>query len=339
MADQSRDKQGTEAMKHTALAAGLAALLGTSSLGCKTAPKLAFWKSDKSAESTALASSAPQLPSDLAKNEPAASAAQVAGGTAAPFVPGQAARTASVAASSAAPPKYPSTEAPAFSAGATNQLARTSGIGSGPQAKSANLGSIAMPYNPSATPTPKAATSSAALMAGADRYSSGLAGASTTATLPNYGQAPSGAALADAAKTAATSDTNSVANSYAPVAQVGMTPVAPYIPPRYGTTPVTTAAATAPTATTPAATVAATTPAMTPSAVLTASAQPYRPGGTSTYPGATPAVASTPAPVQVATRPGVNATPTTNTATSSSVPNAVAPATSSTTQPTTTRYW
>jgi hypothetical protein len=219
---------------------------------------------------------------------------------------------------------------------------------------SANLGSIAMPYNPTATPAPKTATPAAATMAALDRYGSGSASTAMTptSTLPNYGQAPDdaadakgagstvasatmadasrattgyaeryGAAVADAEPTVNNAE-SSAATSAGAATLAGTTPVAPYIPARYGQT--TAAPATSPTKTVETAT-----------NVATASAQTYRPGGTSSYPGT--AVAA--APVQVATRPAASAAPASNSE-AGSVPNVAVPATSSaTTQPTTPRYW
>ena len=54
-------------MKQSALAAGLAACIGLSAVGCKSTSKLAWWKKPGSTESTALVHTAPPLPSDLAK--------------------------------------------------------------------------------------------------------------------------------------------------------------------------------------------------------------------------------------------------------------------------------
>ena len=55
-----------EAMRKTAITVGLLVLSASTSVGCKSAPKLAWWKSDKTDE-TALAHAAPELPSDAAK--------------------------------------------------------------------------------------------------------------------------------------------------------------------------------------------------------------------------------------------------------------------------------
>ena len=51
------------------LTASLALVVGCRALGCKSAPKMAWWSSSKGdkVESTAIAHAAPQLPSEIAK--------------------------------------------------------------------------------------------------------------------------------------------------------------------------------------------------------------------------------------------------------------------------------
>ena len=99
-AAENRRNKGTEAMKKMTLAAGLLAVAGVGSVGCKTAPKLAWWKPNATAESTAIAHTAPALPSDLAKQTPTA-------GAAAQVAPGQAVRTASAVGAARRPGRLP----------------------------------------------------------------------------------------------------------------------------------------------------------------------------------------------------------------------------------------
>lgn len=232
-------------MRKTAITVGLLFLSASTTVGCKSAPKLAWWKSNKTDE-TALAHAAPQLPSDLAKEADAKSAAQVAGGVAAPFKPGATAPAGG----------YPTTDAPAFTPTAV--------------ASNAATGAAAGPYDPSATPTPKATTVASSV---GDRYGLGTAVGGESSTAPAYGQAPS---------YSSTDSLESVASRYgSPAGGVS------------ATTPI------AGSATAPAYSPAAVTP------VSTASVQPYRPGGTSSY-----SVTATPdSHVSVASVPGTSSTP------------------------------
>ena len=231
-------------MRKTAIAVGLLVISASTSVGCKSTQKLAWWKSNKTDE-TALAHAAPELPSDAAKK---AEGTQVAGG-AAPFKPANAASSSSVSSKSGS--NYPSTDAPAFTPGAVTQVAAntTTKVGA-----TTNPG-MAGPYDPAATPAPKASIASLALP-GADRYGSGTSGATAPVPgSPNYGQAPSSETDVDPSHSPIV-DVGGVTNRYG-LPPVGTTPTPPTAP---GNTPVPPNAG---------ASMAAT--------------QSYRPGGTSTY--------------------------------------------------------
>lgn len=253
-------------MRKTAITFGLLILSASTSVGCKSAPKLAWWKSDKTDE-TALAHTAPELPSDAAKKAEAGAGTQVAGGSAPAF------KTASSTAAAKTSGGYPSTDAPSFTPNAVSQVA-----------SNAAASGAAGPYDPTATPAPKAPAAAVA-GAGTDRYGLGslaaTPGVTGASTAPAYGQ-----------------------------------PVAPApVSPNYGVPPVggTTSIAQTPPAYSPA--------PVTPVANLAAvSAQPYRPGGTSSYgvsvaslpPSSTPSPSVPPAS-GAATTPTAPAAPATTT--------------------------
>jgi hypothetical protein len=322
-------EQGTEAMKHTVLAGGLIVLLGTATLGCKTTPKLSWWKKDKAAEDTALAQKAPPLPSEIAKQAESgkASSAQLAGGDASPFKSTASIKTSSAASTSATGGGYPSTSAPAFNPGAAAQLA-SAGSAGGSQVSSANLGSISMPYNPSAAPAMKAASSTEAAAAeDAGRYSNSLLASGTSAAnsmLPPYGQAAGGAVntasnLASsapaygssaanaanqqlgAAGTTANAAATNVANNMTSAVNNLANSITPYSQGQYGSS------MTAPPATAPAVGAAGQPAVSAAASTAVAAGQPWRPGGTSSYP-TTGAASVTPGAVEVATRPDAPAT-------------------------------
>ena len=146
-------------MRVTILAAGLAACVGIGSVGCKSMPQMAWWKTASHAdpESTPVARTAPALPSEIAKQaeglgKPAS--VQITGGEASPFVPNTApAAVASATASTAG--TYPSTGATGYPTTTAPPIPAAA-----PPATTANLGSSALPYNPNAVPP--AATASAA---------------------------------------------------------------------------------------------------------------------------------------------------------------------------------
>lgn len=284
-------------MRKTAITVGLLVLSASTSVGCKSTSKLAWWKSNKTDE-TALAHAAPELPSDAAKK---AEGAQVAGG-AAPFKPANTTGSTAVAAKSGS--GYPSTDAPAFTPNAVTQVA----------ANTTPTAGAAGPYDPAATPAPKAPTAAVATT-GTDRYglgSTAATGASTAGatTAPAYGQAPSGVA--------------SAAPSYSPTTELAG------VASRYGTPPTPT--------TTPV------VPNYSPAPVTPASTASYRPGGTSSY---NPVSAND---VRVATLPEspTSTTPSApvTTPTPPATTTAVAPATPASVTPTTpapspsaNRYW
>ena len=197
-------------MRKTIVTTAAAGLLCVGALGCKTAPKLAFWKSADTTdvESTALAHSAPALPADVAKEaEGLASTTPSIGSTAPaspfasqapPYTPATAASpvvgasaTAALAqsGSQAAPSPYPVTSAPAYSRSPTAASTPSTTIAATtspamPVDESADLGAIDMPYNPNAVPpvrnvaaaTPTSTTPSST----GDRY-----GASSYASSPS----------------------------------------------------------------------------------------------------------------------------------------------------------
>jgi hypothetical protein len=156
------------------------------------------------------------------------------------------------------------------------------------------------------------ASSSASAVGAANRYSAGIANATN-----------------DIAAAAASANLPAIGGAAPEVQQAAS--ASPYGASRYATA-VTPAASTS--------SAAATTPAPAPAtSAAVATAQPYRPGGTSTYP------ASNTTPIQVASRPqGSTSAPATNATaptTGAATPAAATPAVATpTVQPTTTsRYW
>lgn len=229
-------KQGKEAMRNTIVAASVAVCLTTLTLGCKTAPKLAFWKSGDSAdvESTALAHSAPSLPADVAKQAEAlassspaidmsttpaaASAAAAPPYSPAPAYVPPAASVASTPATSVgsgtkSAPSFPTTGAASYAT--TTPSAAPKVAAATPPAlynrdQSADLGSVDMPYNPNAVPParkPAAAVASAPTTspATADRYgSASLAStypATSTPAAPSFNSGSSSKAMPSTAAT------------------------------------------------------------------------------------------------------------------------------------------
>lgn len=273
-------------MRGQVLAASLAVFVVGSLVGCKTTPKMAWWKTSSvdAPEAEVLAHSAPALPSEIAKQvEGAAGTAnqQLAGGTAAPFVPGL--RTPAITSVAAAPSAYPSTEAPKFvpTTPAAVPTAPTS----------PTLGSIAaMPYNPNAVP-PAAPTTPVAAPVNVDRYASTPTPSSSVATpeTPYPSTAPSYVEQVASAQAAAQPAAVSLADRYAQ-ATAAVVPEASAPVNNSVTSPVT------PT---------------TPTVETVADASPYRPGGTSTYP------ATVESPMQVATRPAAPVESTQSTSTPS----------------------
>ncbi len=339
---QESPTQGMEAMKNTTLVAGLIALASLG-VGCKSTPKLPFWKTAKADEATAVAHAPPALPSDAAKlaatTKPAA--AQTSGGEAPSFVPGPVTQASS---STTIPASYPSTDAPAFTPDVATRIA--SAAPASASASAASLGSIAAtPYDPTRPPRPSTASTASTV--------------TTTPATSRYGAATTAltGATASTASAAPAYGTPAVGATTAPTSQVaipGLPSIGGFAPPsRYArdatTMPPagTTAANTTPTydagsalnaaasrygapmastAEAAANAVAAADAAMsgvasaTTTTTTVATTTPYRPGGTGTYPSATP----TQPPVQVATRPQEPAVTTPN-ATATTVPNVSRP--------------
>lgn len=334
----------------TVLTAGLAALVGVSSLGCKSMPSLAWWKTaSKDAPATAVAQ-APALPSDVAlKTEGLAAAAPTApvGGTAAPF-------KATTAASGVTPASYPNTGVPASypttstptmaSAAPTNYPSTTSSTAPSQSTNASNLGSIAMPYNPNAVPpTAKVAAAPAAAPQPADRYATASTPSFSTtnnvsATSTGFGDG--GSRYGASSTTTSTPAYSAPAPSFTPEPiQTGSTPMAsPSSTPASAVGDRYAQAATTPAPTTPTQTPTTTASSSAPTTSsqpvaqtvtqTAATSDPYRPGGTSTYPGAKTSENQ----YEVATRPE----------TTSSVPNLAVPSStpsSTTTSPQAPRYW
>ncbi len=286
-------------MRGKFLAASLAVLVGGSSIGCKTMPNMAWWKtaSKDAPEANVLAHSAPALPSEIAKQVEGlstSSSEQLAGGTAAPFMP--TAPVASVA-STTAPGPYPSTEAPTF----TPPTAPVATVPAAPS--SANLGSLAMPYNPNAVPPAANAVAPAATPPNVDRYAAAPTTGSSTkppatpypSTASRYGEQVAATPVANVSVPTTSAASQLTAPNFvdSPTASLGG---------RYAQT----AAVEVPTASLPVDNSLA-VPTVTPTSPATttvAEASPYRPGGTSSYP-TTPSV---PASVQIASRPEAPAT-------------------------------
>jgi len=307
-------------MRGTVLAASLALLVGGSSVGCKTTSNMAWWKSagKDAPEANVLAHSAPELPSEIAKQVEAASAGasqQLAGGVAAPFVPSAATPPAATVASLANAAAYPSTEAPKF----TPATPATT-VPAAPA--SANLGSVAMPYNPNAVP-PVAKAAPAAAPVSTDRYAAATAPASTTTpaatsypgSSTRYGAQVASVPTAPTTSTPATSPYAAAA----PSTPTSAASIEPQLSSRYAQTVPSTSLPVDNSLATPQA------PAVPASAtpVSVAEAAPFRPGGTGTY----PATTDLRSPVQVATRPDAPAAEETPTPEAASVYGGSQPAT------------
>ena len=178
-------------MQKTIVAATAALFLCSGTLGCKSAPKLAWWKKGDptGVESTALAHSAPSLPADIAKQaerlaatspsiEMSAPSVQLSANQAPPYSPSSATVAATptppLGSGQKAPPTaYPSTGAPAYSAAAATSIATTTpAMPAISASQSADLGSLDMPYNPGAVPPAKTvvAATQAVPKTVADRY-------------------------------------------------------------------------------------------------------------------------------------------------------------------------
>jgi len=333
------------AMRKTILTASLAAWVGVSAIGCKSMPSLTWWKTAKKndAASTAVAHTAPALPSDVAIQTEGLAAAKTAAptGTAAPFA-STAAPFASTTASGVTPaaypntgvPGYPTTSAPSFTSNVPASYPSTSpsGFASTP---TANLGSIALPYNPNAAPPAATiATAPAATAPSADRYTATSTPSFSTSnnlstSAAPYGDTSSryGSQTASTASTAPSYTPVSIPTKTAPANNIGASQTGA-VGDRYAQAAATTAAVTTapPAQTAPKA-------SSQPITQTVATGEPYRPGGTSSYPGASQEEQN----YELAARPkGTNASTSSqapNVATPSSTP---APAQSSQQVP---RYW
>jgi len=279
-------------MRVRILTASLAVVIGCAALGCKSAPKMAWWSSSKDSskvESTAVAHAAPQLPSEIAKQADGMNSANpVQISTAPAFTPN---------ATSAAPPyiasagTYPSTGAQSYVPTTTSPAAST--------ATTMTASSSGLPYNPNAVPAAKSAPSDQSLAVSsatpssnaplADRYGNSYSQSSEPIAPTTAGAAPNFSAPTN---TMATASTITASNSLGDRYSMSSTPTS--------ASPVMSPAS---------------EPQQVQTASAIASAEPYRPGGTGTY----PAIAATNARYEVATRP---ATPTSS---DSSVPNVAYP--------------
>ncbi|MCA9259153.1 MAG: hypothetical protein KDA61_08135 [Planctomycetales bacterium] len=305
----------------------LAAMLTTFVGGCKTAPQLAWWKKDAA---TAVANQ-PADPADAAKLAAASVDGATSANVAPPFVPSEAAVDTLVAAAtttSGAAGPYPSTASstpqgyPTTGVGAASADAAVAAVAAASRqmqdTAGATLGSIAVPYDPSAVPggtTPTTLAGAAQEMANqavatADRYGryavastantvSENAAAVAQAVAPPAGQATrapetglpyqAGSVAAAAPQVEAAPSQYGVGDRYASSASVAASgagaasygSVSPYGTPAAPSVPATTTNIDA--------------------SVAQTSAQSYRPGGTTTYP--TTQVAATASVPKVASLP------------------------------------
>jgi len=289
---------------------GLVLVVGISSVGCKSMPKSPWSKtaatSDPALET--LARSAPTKPSDLARQAELA-ASQVAGGEAAPFVPGGSTiPSVGLASTPPAATAYPSTSTPSFiKAGIPpNAVAFTP-----TPTPNANLGSVTLPYDPNAVPPAVLSEAEQALAkakaAEKNRYASVTTPTGTLPQLSNTNVTPTavetpsmasryGGYLASVRTPQDSSPSNTPVDSAvempAQVAAAAESLAASTISGRY-------AQAAAAIIETPATVAPSYAPPTTPTPTAVASTAPYRPGGTSSY----PTTMSTPPGIEIATRP------------------------------------
>ena len=272
----------------TALTAVLLLSAAANLIGCQSAQKLAFWKpKTDAAESTALAEAAPELPSEIAKQLEGVTTAgnETLASQAPPYSP-----PAASGADSAAP-AFPTTSTPTGFAGLPTQQS--------PVEKAA---AAISPYDPStiASSAP-AATTPAITPTGptpTDRYGyGGIADSGKTPTPADYGYgsaepAPTGSPYADDAAPA-------FAASEAPSVPFDPAAVPPVTGGRYASSPPPVASeAPAYAAAQPAGSIEGSA-APVETATQVAEAQPYRPGGTASYPSSYSATT----PISVAARP------------------------------------
>jgi hypothetical protein len=305
-------------MRGTILTASLAVLVAVSSVGCKSMPSLTWWRTadNSNANATAVAHAAPALPSDVAiQNEGLViDTAPVTGGAAAPF--------AATAAPAVSPTGYPNTGAPSYSSTIAGSAPAM------PAMNDSNLGTIDMPYNPNGVPP--AATVAAAPPAAAPPTANRYAAPSAPAYTPTTTPANSSPQMADAGSRYGTQTPANTtpayspppATSYAPpTAQAAAPPASSYEATNYNATLTSATGELGDRYAQPATTTAA--PAAQPTNPVSqeqaiATSEPYRPGGTSTYPGAV----GVPSNYEMAVRPEA---PATTPGSSSSVPNVATP--------------
>ncbi|TWU27369.1 hypothetical protein [Bythopirellula polymerisocia] len=260
------------------LTASLALVVGCGALGCKSAPKMAWWSSSKGdkVESTAIAHAAPQLPSEIAKQTEAINTANpVQISTAPAFAANTSTVNSNVTESAMASTPvgaYPST-------GAQSYVPRTSA------AATTTASTNAMPYNPNAVPAAKKSSDAQSLAtnatlntvnSAADRYGN----VATNTTQPSSASAPASGTsypnfsspVSTGATTPAVSSPSGLGDRYSQASTSRPTPSSNSE--QKEVQQVQTASA-------------------------IAAADPYRPGGTATY----PSTATSNAKYEVATRP------------------------------------
>ncbi|MCH2115652.1 MAG: hypothetical protein MK171_12170 [Pirellulales bacterium] len=184
-------------MRTKILAASLTIIMGLGTAGCKTASKMAWWKTvgNGTADSAVMAHSAPALPSDTAKRVESLASTDLnittevdgGGGAAAPFVPNVPPTSANPIVASTSPAAYPGTAYPSTAYPSTGYPSTASASGApvaSPQAAvaahdtSQSLGTVGMPYNPHAVPPAAsrgAGTAVAASSPSRDRYAEPIA--------------------------------------------------------------------------------------------------------------------------------------------------------------------
>jgi hypothetical protein len=297
------------ALRSLSLLAALAAVIG-----CQSAPRLAWWKQDKVAENSAVASTSktPALPSAQSSPSPVAIAGVTPGAT--PPATALAAATPAIGATAftspaVSPPNAPpsvsipvAASAPLAASPPPTENSLADKLVSAPNSKfsaatplgatsppPASTVAAAGPYDPNAyKPTPALGSSSIPGM-GADRY--GAIAAPTAAPIASPPASTSQALASDPADRYGTPRTSTT--PAAMPGQTAMTDPAALASDRYAN-PVL------PSYLTKSAAPAAAAPAVK----LASAPGQYRPGGTSSYPD----VSSTAAPVEIASRPAPPAT-------------------------------
>lgn len=301
-------------MRVRILTASLAVVIGCGTLGCKSAPKMSWWSSKDTAktETTAVAHAAPQLPSEIAKQSEAINTAnpvQISTAPAFATTSNTGGTAPAFAATTAPAGAYPSTGAQSYVPTTTSQAAAS--------AASTIASSNTLPYNPNAVPAAKtppnvqsiAATPSAGMnsSAPADRYGNSYAQstASFTATTPTTNAAPTTQGTLSAAADSYPNFSSPTNTHVASPTSAGSNVLGD----RYAMSSSPSVAAPAMSAPSESQQV------QTASAI--ASTEPYRPGGTGTY----PAMAASNARYEVASRPSAP------TGSQSTVPNVAYPST------------